>query len=210
MEKLKIVVLASKLGIDMQTVIDAIEKGELNAEIKIVISDRQGAYALERAKNHNIPAIYLNPENKIREDFDRLIIKVIEDAGKVDLILLIGYMRILSPELVQKYRNKIMNIHPSLLPTYAGKTDKYIHKTVLESGLKVTGCTLHFADEGIDTGPIILQKAVPVEEDDTVNSLEKRVEIAEQEIILKGIRLFMENRLIVEGKRVKVLNNNYE
>ena len=206
MNKLKISVLASKKGIDLQAVIEAIQKGELDAEISVVISDKKDAYVLERAKNYNIPSIYLNTECTTREYFDKKIANVIEEYGGTDLILLIGYMRILGPQFVQKYKNKIMNIHPSLLPLFAGKMDTEIYKVVLESGIKVTGCTLHFVDEGTDTGPIILQKAVPVETHETLEALEEKLNIAEQEIILKGIRLFIDKRLKIEGKRVIILS----
>ena len=211
-EKLRISVLASDKGIDLQAVIDAIQKGELIAKISVVISDKQDAYVLERANNYNIPAVYVDPnKNKTREDLDKEIIKVIEDHNGTDLILLIGYMRILTSAFIQRYKNKIMNIHPSLLPTFAGGMGTKVHKDVIDSGMKVTGCTLHFVDEGIDTGPIILQKAVNVEItddnlNDTVDSLEKKVNIAEQDIILEGIRLFAENRLKVEGKKVRIIS----
>lgn len=199
---MKIAVLASNRGNDMQPIIDEIEKGSLDAKIEIVISDKEDAYVLHRAENHAIKAVFVCAKNKTRDEFDNDIIKELAKVGDVDLILLIGYMRILSSEFVRKYRNKIMNIHPSLLPLFAGEMDLHVHKAILESGAKITGCSLHFVDEGVDTGPIILQKAVDVMDDDTIETLRERVQQAEQEIILKGIRLFIANELKIEGKRV--------
>jgi phosphoribosylglycinamide formyltransferase-1 len=205
---MKIAVLASDKGNDMQPLIDEIEKGNLDAKIELVISDKENAYALQRAGKYFIKAVFVNPEEKTREDFDKDIIKEIEKVGGIDLILLIGYMKILSSEFVRKYRNKIMNIHPSLLPLFAGAMDKQIHQAILKSGAKITGCSLHFVDEGVDTGPIILQKAVEVTDDDTVDTLRERVQHAEQEIILNGIKLFLEGKLKIEGKRVRILDHS--
>jgi len=204
MNKINIGVLASTRGTDLQAVIDEIESGRLDAKIVCVISDKEDAYALERAKKHGIEAIYFDKKNKTREQFDEEVIKELEKRN-VDLVLLIGYMRYLSKNFVEKYRNRIMNIHPSLLPAFAGGMDKSVHRAILEHGCKVTGCTLHFVDEGADTGPIILQKAVDIDENETVDSLKEKVQKAEQEIILKGIRLFQEGRLKVEGRKVKIL-----
>lgn len=204
MIKINIAVLGSTRGTDLQAIIDEIEAGKLNAKIAVVISNKEDAYILERARKHNIKAIFLDPNGKTREEYDREIIKILESEN-VDLVLLIGYMRILSKEFVQRYKNRIMNIHPSLLPAFGGGMDKDVHKAVLESGVKVTGCTLHFVDEGVDTGPIILQKPVMIEEGDTIESLKAKVQKAEQEIILKAIRLFMDGKLKVEGKIVHIL-----
>lgn len=185
-----IAVLGSTAGTDMQAIIEA------RIPIKIVISNKKEAYILKRAKEAGILMAITKQEKEIME---------ILDSYKIDLILLIGYMRYLSKEFVNKYQNRIMNIHPSLLPAFAGGMDKNVHRAILDWGCKVTGCTLHFVDEGADTGPIILQKAVPIAEDETVDSLKAKVQKAEQEIILQGIKLFAENRLKVEGRRVKIL-----
>ena len=124
------------------------------------------------------------------------------DENKVELVLLIGYMRILSPWLVRKYKDKIINIHPSLLPAFAGGMDKDVHQEVLKSGVKVTGCTLHFVDESVDSGPIIMQKEVEISKDETVDSLKAKVQKAEQEVIVKAIDLFEKGKIKVEGKKV--------
>ncbi|RLI23492.1 phosphoribosylglycinamide formyltransferase [Candidatus Bathyarchaeota archaeon] len=202
---LRIAVLGSTRGTDLQAIIDAIESGDLDAEIVCVISNRRKAYILERARKHGIEAIYISPKGLSREEYDRLVMEELDKRAPIDLILLIGYMRILSSEFVRRYRWRIMNIHPSLLPAFAGGMDLDVHKAVLDYGVKVTGCTLHFVDEGVDTGPIILQKPVKVDEDDTPETLKSKVQKAEQEIILEAIRLFKQGRLRVEGRRVRIL-----
>ena len=203
MNKLRIAVLASTRGTDMQAIIDEIESGKLNAEIVCVISNKKEAYALERAKKHGIEAIFIDPKGKSPEEYDKEILNELEKRD-VDLIILIGYNKIVTKVLIDKYRNRIMNIHPSLLPAFPG-WDRNVHQAVLDYGCKVTGCTLHFVDESLDAGPIILQKAVEVDENDTVDTLKEKVQKAEQEIILKGIRLFMEGKLKVEGRKVRIL-----
>ena len=157
---------------------------------------------MERAKNNNINAVFLEPKGKDREQYDKEIAKVLEQ-NNVDLILLIGYMRFLSPWFVNKYKNKIMNIHPSLLPKYAGGMDRDVHAEVLKNNEKVTGATLHFVDEGADTGPIILQKEVKIEKNETINSLKEKVQNAEQEIIVKAIDLCSRGKIkVIENKVV--------
>ncbi len=203
MARLKIGVLGSTRGTSLQATIDAIKAGKLDAEIALVISNKEDAYILTRAKVHDIPAVFVESRGKEREDFDQEILKLLAEKG-VELVLLIGYMRFLSPAFVEKYRNKILNIHPSLLPAFAGGMDRNVHKDVLDYGVKVTGCTLHFVDEGADTGPIILQKAIDIGENDTVETLKEKVQHAEGETILKGLRLFMDGRLQVEGRKVKI------
>ena len=200
MGKLRIGVLASTRGTDMQVIIDEIEKGKLNAELVCVVSDRRDAYALKRARKHGIEAIYLNPKRLSKEEYDRRLIQILDERD-VDLVLLIGYKRFLTKLFIDRFRNRIMNIHPSLLPAFPG-WDLDVHKSVLDYGVKITGCTLHFVDENIDAGPIILQKAVPVYDDDTPQSLKERVQKAELEIILEGIRLFMKGKLRVVGRKV--------
>ena len=199
---LRLGILASTKGTDMQAVIDVISSKKLNAVISVVVSNKEDAYALERAKNNNIKAVFLEPKGKDREQYDKEIAKVLEQ-NNVDLILLIGYMRFLSPWFVNKYKNKIMNIHPSLLPKYAGGMDRDVHAEVLKNNEKVTGATLHFVDEGADTGPIILQKEVKIEKNETINSLKEKVQNAEQEIIVKAIDLCSRGKIkVIENKVV--------
>ena len=200
----KLGILASTKGSDMQGIIEAIEAKKLDAEIAVVISDKESAYALERARKYNLKAVFLDTEGQDRETYDKEIDGILTENG-VELVLLIGYMKLISPWFVQKWLNKVMNIHPSLLPAYAGGMDLDVHEEVLKRGCKITGPSLIFIDEGADTGPIILQKALPVEDDDTAETLKAKVQEAEVELLLEGIKLFAENKLKVEGKRVKIL-----
>ncbi len=203
MNKLKIGVLASTRGTDLQAIIDAINSGKLNAEIACVISNKQDAYALERARNHGIETIFIDSKGKSREDYDKEIAKELEKR-KVELVCLIGYMRIVSDFLVNKYRNKIMNVHPSLLPAFAGGMDLNVHKEVLKAGVKETGCTIHFVDESVDAGPIILQKKVPVLPNDNPDTLKERVQAAEKVAYVEAIKLFIKNRLKVKAGKVLI------
>lgn len=203
---IKLAVLASGGGTDLQSVIDASEKNEIDAKVVVVVSDRENAFALERAKKHSIDACFVNPENKKREEHEKEVSKII-DKYNVDLIVLAGYLRMLTPYFISKYRNRIINIHPALLPFFGGKGmyGERVHKAVLDSGMKITGCSVHFVDESIDGGPIIIQKAVEVKDDDTVETLASRVLDEEHKILSEAIQLFAEKRLRIEGKKVKVL-----
>mgnify|MGYP001589965507 CR=1 FL=1 len=206
-------ILASTKASDMQAIIDAIESKELNAKISVVISDKEDAYALERARKRSIKAVFIDPKagdilkeedgGKRRELFDKKVSKELE-KNNVELILAIGYMRIISPWLVNKYRSRIMNIHPSLLPKFAGGMDKDVHQAVLDAKEKVTGCTLHFVDESVDGGPIIMQKRVKINKNETAGTLREKVQKAEQEIIIKAIKLYSEGKIKVESNKVVI------
>ncbi|MCG2719108.1 MAG: phosphoribosylglycinamide formyltransferase, partial [Nanoarchaeota archaeon] len=173
---IKLAVLASGGGTDLQSVIDASEKNEIDAKVVVVISDRENAFALERAKKHGIDAYLVSPKNKTREEHEKEVSEII-DKYNVDLIVLAGYLRMFSPYFIKKYRNKIINIHPALLPFFGGKGmyGEKVHKAVLDSGMKISGCSVHFVDESIDGGSIIIQRAVDVKDDDTVETLASRV-----------------------------------
>lgn len=200
---LKLGILASTRATDMQAVIDAITAKKLNAVISVVISNKKDAYALERAKNHKIKAVFIEQKGKTREEYDKDVAKVL-DENKIDLILLIGYMRILSNWFVNKYKNKIMNIHPSLLPRYSGGMDLDVHAEIIKNKEKVTGATLHFVDESVDGGPIIMQKEVKIEENETPETLKAKVQNAEQEIIVKAIGMFENGKIKVKGREVLI------
>ncbi len=200
---LKIGVLGSTKGTDMQAIIDAIERGELDAKIVCVISNEEDAFILERAKNHGIEAIFLEYEGMRRILFDKAAAKEFKKRG-VELVLLIGFMRILSPWFCKHYENRVMNIHPSLLPLFAGGMDTDVHKEVLEKGIKVTGCTLHFVTPQVDKGPIIMQKPVMVEDSDTADTLKEKVQEAERGVLVEAIRKFADGKIKVEGDRVKI------
>ena len=205
---LNIGVLASTRATDLQAVIDAVNSGKLNARISVLISNKKDAYALERAKNHGIKAVLIDinkfsdieDKEKKREAFDKKASKVL-DENNVGLILLIGYMRYFSPWFVNKYKNKIINIHPSLLPKYPGM-DRSVHAEVLKNKETISGATLFFVDEGGDTGPIIMQKEVNIEKNETVDSLKEKVQKLEQEIIIKAIDLFEKSKIKVRNNKV--------
>ena len=205
MKKLVLAVLASTNASDLDSIVNAIENGVLNAEVKCLISNKENAGCVERAKNQGIEVIVINHKNfENREDFDKKVSEELEKRN-TDLILLIGYMLIMSDWFVQKYKGKIMNVHPSLLPAFKGGMDKNVHQEVLDSKVKVTGATIHFVTEELDSGPIIMQKEVPVSENDTVETLKAKVQKAEQELFPKAIKLFAEGKLKIEGNKVKIL-----
>ncbi|MCS7113573.1 MAG: phosphoribosylglycinamide formyltransferase [Nitrososphaerota archaeon] len=203
---LRIAVLGSTRGTDLQAIIDSIRSGELYAEIVCVISNRRDAYILERARMNGIEAIFIDPKGLSREEYDRIVVDELEKRKPIDLILLIGYMRILSKFFIDRFRWRILNIHPSLLPAFAGGMDLEVHKAVLDYGVKVTGCTLHFVDEGVDTGPIFIQKVVDVSDDDTPITLKAKVQRREQEALIEAIKIFQEKIIKIEGRHVKILN----
>ena len=203
----KVVVLVSGGGTNLQAIIDAKAKGIIkNAEISLVISNKASAFALERAKKAGIEAKCIAPSAfGTRELFNKALIKALDEA-KIDLVVLAGFLVIIPEEMVAKYRNRIINIHPSLIPSFCG-TGYYglkVHEKALERGVKLTGATVHFVDEGTDSGPIILQKAVEVKDDDTAESLQLRVmEEAEWKILPEAIELVASGKVkVVNGKTV--------
>ncbi len=200
-------VLISGGGSNLQALIDNIEAGNIKARIGVVISSREDAYGLKRAKEHSIPAYCISKSAYEDIDtFNRVLLDKLEQHG-TDLIVLAGYLNILSPDIIKRYPNRIINIHPSLIPSFCGKGyyGMKVHQSVLDYGVKITGATAHFVDEGTDTGPIILQKAVEVYEDDDAKSLSKRVLEVEHEILPRAVSLFVEDRLVVEGRKVRIL-----
>ena len=209
---IKIGVLGSTRGSDLPAIVESINNGELKglAEIAIIISNKKDSGILKKAESYGIENYFVNPKDRDGKKLERIQydIKIDEIFGNhnVELVTLIGYMRYNSNWFVDQWRNKCMNIHPSLLPVYAGWMDLDIHEEVIKKGCKITGCSLIFIDEGADTGPIILKKTVPVYCDDSVDSLKARVQGAEQEIYPKGIKLYAEGRLKIEGGKVTILN----
>ena len=206
---LKVAVLVSGGGTNLQAIIDAMDNGTItNAKIEVVISNNPNAYALERAKKHNIMALCISPKSyENRAAFNADFLEKLNEY-KVDLVVLAGFLVVIPPEMIAQYRNRIINIHPSLIPSFCG-TGFYglkVHEGALSRGVKVTGATVHFVDEGTDTGPIILQKAVAVEEDDTPEILQRRVmEQAEWKIMPQAIDLIANGRVKVEDGKVKIL-----
>ncbi len=201
MAKEKLGVLCSGRGTDLQSIIDAIAAGQVPAEIAIVLTDKE-AYALERARKAGIEAVCIDRKQfDGREPFEKALIEKLEAAG-VTLVVLAGFMRILTPYFVGHFAGRIMNIHPALLPSFPGA---HAHRDVLAYGVKVSGCTVHFVDEGTDSGPIIMQAAVPVLDDDTEETLGARVLKEEHRIYPECIRLYCEGKLKVEGRKVTIL-----
>ena len=205
---LRVGVLVSGGGTDLQAIIDAIDNGIItNTEIDVVISNNKNAYALERAKNHNIEAVCLSPKDYAeRSMFNEALISKLDEYN-LDLIVLAGCMVVLPETLIRKYTNRIINIHPALIPSFCG-TGYYglhVHEKVLERGVKITGATVHFVDAGTDTGPIIMQKAVDVMEDDTPETLQRRVmEQAEWKIMPMAINLIANGAVSVVDGKVKI------
>lgn len=202
MREEKIGVLCSGRGSNLASIIEAIERGEIRAEIAVVIADKADAYALERAREKGIPAVaVIYRDYAERADFERALLTELHTHG-VTLVVLAGFMRILSPVFVHAYTGRILNIHPALLPSFPGA---HAHRDVLAYGVKVSGCTVHFVDEGMDSGPIILQASVPVQEGDTEEALAARVLAQEHRIFPEAIKLYVEGRLRTDGRKVHIL-----
>lgn len=206
---LKLAVLVSGGGTNLQAIIDSMEAGKItNAKIELVISNKKDAYALERAKNHGITGVCIAPkEFEKREDFNQALYKTLVD-NEIDLVVLAGYLVIVPEIVVKHFENRIINVHPSLIPSFCG--DGFyglkVHEAVLARGNKVTGATVHFVDEGTDTGPIILQKAVEVKAGDTPEILQRRVmEEAEWHILPKAIDLIANGKVVVKDKIATVI-----
>jgi len=196
---LTIAVLASGRGSNFQSIIDNIKSGYLQAKIAVLITDNAEAYAIDRAKNNNIETLLLIPKNfSDKDSYYRHIANELNKRG-VELVVLAGFMRVVGQPLIERFKNRIMNIHPALLPSFPGLHGQ---KQALEYGVKVAGCTVHFVDEGMDTGPIIIQSAVPAYEDDTEDTLSERILKEEHKIFPLAIKLFAEGRIKIKGRKV--------
>ena len=189
---IKLGVIGSTKGTDLCAIFDAIKTGELNAQASVVMSNLKSAYILERAKKHNVPAVFISHKGKSREEFDAEITSLLKEYN-VDLVLLIGFMRILSAEFCREWRDRLLNVHPSLLPKYAGGMDTNVHKDVLNNGETETGCTIHYVTDALDGGPILIQKKCNVEPDETVETLKTKVQKLEGEAFIEAIQLIQNN-----------------
>jgi phosphoribosylglycinamide formyltransferase-1 len=200
MKRIKLGVLVSGRGSNLQAIIDNIENGLLSAQVAVVISDQADAFSLERAKRHNIPAIPVSAAGYKgkRDAYDALLVKELQ-KHHVELVCLAGFMRIITPTLLKAFPNRVMNIHPALLPSFPGL---HVQKAAIEHGAKFSGCTVHFVDEGMDTGPIIIQAVVPVLDSDTEDTLSARILKQEHKVYSRAIQLYAEGTLKVEGRRV--------
>ena len=200
---LRVAVLASGRGSNLQALIDAIEAGQVQARIVAVISNKKEAVALERARKHGIKDLFVDPKPfagrpDSREAYDRSLLEVLQQH-EVKLVLLAGYMKIVTTVLVNAYANRMMNIHPSLLPAFPGLE---VQKKAIDWGCKLAGCTVHFVTEGVDEGPIIIQAAVPILDADTPETLASRILVQEHKVYPRAVQLFAEGRLGVDGRRV--------
>jgi phosphoribosylglycinamide formyltransferase 1 len=202
---LRVAVLASGRGSNLQAIIDAIEAGQVEAQIVCVISNKRDVGALERARKHGIKDLFVDPKPfagrpDSRETYDRALLEVLQQH-EVDLVLLAGYMKIVTGVLVNAYANRMMNIHPSLLPSFPGLDGQ---KKTIDWGCKLAGCSVHFVTEGVDEGPIIIQAAVPILDDDTPETLAARILVQEHKVYPRAVQLFAEGRLRVDGRRVLI------
>lgn len=204
MEKVRIGVLVSGGGTNLQALIDAEDEGKINGKILVVISTKENVYALQRAKKHNIDTVILDPKKySDRLEYTKTVTEELKRRN-IELVCLAGFMCILGPYFVENFPNRAMNIHPALLPSFGGEGlyGHLVHESVIKSGVKFSGCTVHLVDEGCDTGPIILQRVVPVLDDDTPETLAERVLQEEHLAYPEAVRLFCEGRLEIKGKRV--------
>ena len=193
---LKIGVLASGNGTDLRAIVAAIEAGELrNVQISVVISNKKSAKVLEFCAGKNLTSFFVDPKGKSHESYDRELIEILKNH-QVDLVILIGYMKILTPEFIKRFPNKIINVHPALMPKFSGVGyfGKSVHEAVINAGEKSTGCTFHFVDEGVDTGKIILQKEVAVEKTDTPETLKTKVQELEKKYFPEVIKIFIKDQ----------------
>ncbi|HOK62398.1 MAG TPA: phosphoribosylglycinamide formyltransferase [Soehngenia sp.] len=199
----KIAVLISGSGTNLQAIIDAISQKKVNAEIKIVISNNKDAYGLFRAEKHGIKNMFLSAKNLTDEEYSEKLLEIFKKE-EIDFVVLAGFLKILSKDLVMQYKNRIINIHPSLIPSFCGKGyyGIKVHEKAIEYGVKVTGATVHFVDENADTGPIIEQRAVDVDDFDTAKSLQQKVLAIEHEILVSSLKKLCDDELEVIGRRV--------
>ncbi|HUN58509.1 MAG TPA: phosphoribosylglycinamide formyltransferase [Candidatus Binataceae bacterium] len=198
--RVKLGVLISGEGTNLQAMIDAIECGQLKADIRVVISNRATARGLERARRHGIPAKVISHRGKPREEFDGELVTTLRGLG-VDLVACAGFMRLLSPVMVRAFPNRIMNIHPALCPAFPGVDAQ---KAATDYGVRFTGCTVFFVNEGVDDGPIIIQAVVPVNPEDDAAVIADRIHMQEHRIYPEAIRLYQEGRLAVRGRKVLI------
>jgi|SRR5699024_2064479 len=207
----KIGVLISGGGTNLQALMDNINEGNINGEISLIISNKKNAYGLERGNAWGIESIFINPkdfENEAAYNF--ALINRLKEKN-IDLVVLAGYLKILSKDFVEAFENRVINIHPSLIPSFCGSGfyGERIHKEVLNYGCKITGATVHFVDEGTDTGPIIFQKIVEIENDESVKSLKEKVLKIEHEILTKAVKLFCEDKIVLEGRKTKIIQEGF-
>jgi len=199
-------VLVSGRGTNLQSIIDAQIRGDIKSKVVLVISNKKDALALERARNHGIPAIYVQSKNKDPETYDSEIVNILKEYN-VELVVLAGYLKILTKKFIDEFPDRIINIHPAMLPCFGGKGfyGEHVHEAVLNSGSKFSGCTVHFVRPEIDHGPIIVQKCVQVFDDDTIETLAERILPYEHMALIEAIKIIESGRFKIEGMRVKLI-----
>ena len=195
---MKVAVLASGRGSNFQSILDASERGKLpNCKIKLLIVNKKEAYAIKRAKKHNVPYYIIESKNKKRKEFDLEMLEILK-SNQIEIVVLAGFMRILSKQFISEYKDKIINIHPSLLPKFPGP---HAHRDAIKAKVKISGCTVHFVDEGVDTGPIIMQETVSVDKDDDERTLSEKILPIEHKMYPKVLDLITSNKIkIINGK----------
>ncbi len=206
MPQVKIGVLVSGSGTNLQSLIDNTESGNIKGTISLVISNRKDAYGLERARQHNIDAVYIRQKDyQSFENFNDAIIHELKSRG-VELVVLAGYLKILSPKFIEVYKNRIINIHPSLIPAFCGEGyyGIKVHEEAVKYGVKLSGATVHFVDEGADTGPIIIQEAVEVSYDDTAETLQQKILKIEHKILPLAVKYYCRGKIQIKGRKVKI------
>jgi len=206
LKTIRVGILASGNGSNFQAIVDRSERGTLPAKVAVLVSDKSNAFVLQRAKNHSIPAYVIRPKDfSDQEEYEQKMIEILNQHG-VELVVLAGFMRILSSKFIQAFKDRIMNVHPSLIPAFCGKGfyGMTVHQAVFEYGVKITGATVHFVNEEIDAGPIIIQKPVFVCDEDTPETIAEKVHQVEHEILPEAIRLFALGKLQISGRRVIV------
>ena len=207
MSSVKIAVLISGGGTNLQSIIDNIKSKNIDGEIAVIISNKENAYGLERGRKENIPSIFIDRKKfKSEEDYNIQILEELRQRN-IELVVLAGYLKVLSTEFVKTYKNKIINIHPSLIPSFCGDGyyGKKVHRAVLDYGAKISGATVHFVDEGTDTGPIIMQKSVEIANNETVETLQKKILEIENNILAEVVKLYCENRIVLDGRKVTII-----
>jgi len=200
-------VLASGRGTNFEALVRAVRRGDTNGDVRVLIANVPGAPVLKRAEAEHVPGVTISHHDfKARADFEQALIAELKKYD-VGLVCLAGFMRILSPVFVKAFDNRTLNIHPSLLPAFAGLQGMQVHEAVIAAGVRITGCTVHFVTGDVDAGPIIVQRAIPVHDNDTPSSLALRVLVEEHQAYAEAVKLFCAGRLRVDGKRVRILGD---
>ncbi len=205
MSPVRIAVLISGSGSNLQAIIDKLKKNEINGELVVVISNKENAFGLERAKKHNIEALFIESKTVDKDEYNRLILNALTERN-VELVILAGYLKIIDKKIIEVYKDRIINIHPSLIPSFCGKGfyGLKVHQSAVDYGVKISGATVHFVDEKADNGPIILQKSISVDFDDTAESLQRKILAIEHELLPEAVKLFCDKKLKVIGRKVSI------